>query len=199
MRHDRVAGYVNDLARALRVRGAYTRDLVDEVRDHLVDSVEAGERRGLSSDAAEDEALTKIGTPEAVAQHAAADDPRFRRGVLLTLCLCTTCSVAYLSLSLLILRPPRASHAWPAEAVFVLVVTALTFAWVKAGGLSSWIRPVLMFGTLALSALGGVSVYAAVTGDFEGYSVVLGTLLTIQALLTLLHLKPRARSFFGRS
>ncbi|MGH7616332.1 MAG: permease prefix domain 1-containing protein [Gemmatimonadaceae bacterium] len=199
MRPDRVAGYMDDLARALRARGAYTRDLVDEVRDHLIDSVEAGKRRGLSSDAAEDEALTIIGTPEAVAQHAAVNVPRFRRSVLLILCLCTMCSVAYLSLSLLILRPPRASRAWPAEAVFVLLVTALTFAWAKSGGLSPWIRPVLVFGTLTLGALGGVSIYAAVTGNFEGYSVVLGTLFTIQALLTLLYLNPRARGFLRRS
>jgi hypothetical protein len=190
---------LDDLARELRARGAYTRDLVDEVRDHLFDSVEAGKGRGLSSDAAEDEALTNIGTPEAVAQHAAANVPRFRRGMLLSLCLCTMCSVAYLSTSLLILRPPRASHAWSAEAIFVLVITALTFAWVKAGGLSPWIRWLLMFGTLALGALGGVSIYATVTGDFEGYRVVLGTLLAIQALLTLLHLKRRTRGFLRRS
>jgi hypothetical protein len=169
------------------------------VRDHLSDSVEAAKRRGLSSDAAEDEALIKIGTPEAVAQHAAANVPRVRRGMLLTLCLCTMCSVAYLSLSLLILRPPRASHAWPAEAVFVLVVTGLAFAWAKAGGLSPWIRPVLVFGTLTLGALGGVSIYAGVIGDFEGYGVALGMLFTIQALLTLVHLKPRTRDFLGRT
>ena len=202
MRQDRVAGYINDLGRALRARGAYTRDLVDEVRDHLLDSIEAGKRRGLSSEAAEDDALAKIGTPDAVAQHAAANVPRFRRGVLMTICVGTTCAVAYLSLSLLMLRPPRASRAWPAEAVFVLVVTALTFAWTKAGGLSSWIRPVLLLGTLTLGALGGASIYAAVTyaamtGDFEGYGVVLGALFTIQAVLTLLQLKPRARGLDG--
>jgi len=199
MRHDRLAGYLNELARALRARGAYTRDLVDEVRDHLLDSVEAGKRRGLSSEAAEDEALTKIGAPDAVARHAAANVSRFRRIVLLTLCVCTMGSVGYLSLSLLILRPPRASRAWPLEAIFVLVVTALTFAWAKAGGLSPWVRPLLLFGTLTLGALGGVSIYAAATGDFEGYSAVLGTLFTIQALLTLLYLKPRTRGFSRHS
>jgi len=199
MSPDRIARYLGDLTRALRARGAYAGDLVDEVRDHLLDSVEAAKRRGLSSDAAEDDALARIGAPDAVAQHAAANGPRFRRAMLLTLCLCTLCSVAYLSLSLLILRPPRAGHAWPAEAVFVLAVTALTFAWARAGGLSPWMRPILLFGALALAALGGVSIFVAVTGDFEGYGVVLGTLLTAQALLALLHLKPRAGGFLGRS
>jgi hypothetical protein len=199
MRHDRVAGYLEDLGRALRARGAYTRDLVDEVRDHLLDSVEAGVRRGLSTDAAEDEALTRIGAAGAVAQHAAANVPRFRRGLLLTLCLCTMGSVGYLSLSLLILRPPRASRAWPVEAVFVLVVTALTFAWAKAGGLSRWVRPVLMIGARTLAALGGVSMYAAMSAEFEGYSAVLGTLFTVQALLTLAYLKPRPTGFLRGS
>jgi hypothetical protein len=199
MRSGRIARYTDQLARALRVRGAYSRDLVDEVRDHLVDSVEAGKRRGLSAEAAEDEALDTIGTPERVAQHAAANVPRFRRGMLLILCVCTMFSIGYLSLSLLILRPPRASHAWPIEAVFVLVTTALTFAWAKAGGLSPWIRPVLAVAALALAALGGVSIYAAVTGDFEGYSVLLGTQFIMQAVLTLLYLAPRARGFLGRS
>lgn len=199
MTHDRVARYMDDLTRALRARGAYTRDLVDEVRDHLLDGVEAATRRGLSSEAAENEALANIGSAEALARHAAANVPRVRRGALLTVCVCTMFSVGYLSLSLLIFRPPRASRAWPAEAAFVLLLTALTFAWAKAGGLSPWIRPVLVLGSLALGALGGLSVYVTVTGDFEGYNLVLGTLFTIQALLTLVQLKPRTFGFLRRS
>jgi hypothetical protein len=58
MSHERLSGFMDDPARALRARGACTRDLVDEVRDHLTDRVEAGTRRGPSAVAAEDEALT---------------------------------------------------------------------------------------------------------------------------------------------
>jgi hypothetical protein len=198
MKRDRVAAYTDDLARELRARGAYTRNFLDEVRDHLVDSVEAGKRRGLSSDAAEDEALTNIGAPGIVAQYAAANVPRFRRALLLTLCLCTIAAVGYLSLSLMVLRPPRASQAWPAEAVFVLVVSVLTFAWTKSGGLHPWIRPLLVAGALALGAFGGLSIHAAVAGDFEGYSVVLGTLFITQALLTLAQLQSHSRGFLRR-
>jgi hypothetical protein len=198
MTPDRIAAYLDDLARALRARGAYTRDFVDEVRDHLLDSVEAAQRRGLSSDAAEDEAVANMGTTELVARHAAANVPRVRRGMLLIVCICTMCSVAYLSLSLLILRPPHASYrTWSAEAAFVLVLTALTFVSAKTGGLSTWTRSLLFVGSLGLAVVGGMTCYAAVTRDFEGYAVVLGTLFSLQAVLTLIHLQRRTRRLSG--
>ncbi len=194
MTHDRITAYLDDLARALRARGAYSRDLVDEVRDHLLDSVEAAQRRGLSSHAAEDEAVANVGSAEFVARHAAANVPRLSRGMLLSACICTMCSVAYLSLSLLILRPPRASYsAWSIEAAFVLVLTTVTFVWARTGGLMPWTRPVLAVGSLGLAVLGGMTCYGAVTRDFEGYGVVLGTLFSLQAVLTLIHVQRRTR------
>jgi hypothetical protein len=196
MMPDRVAAYLEDLARALRARGAYSQDLVDEVRDHLLDSVDAARRRGLSPNAADDEAVVNIGTTELVARHAAANVPRGRRGVLLFVCASTMCSVAYLSLSLLILRPPRASvSAWSAEAVLVIMLTALTFVSAKTGGLSAWTRALLLVGSLGLAVVGGMTCYAAVSRDFEGYAVVLGTLFSLQAVLTLIHLHWRTRRF----
>jgi hypothetical protein len=192
MTTNRIARYLDELTRALRARGAYSRHLVQEVHDHLVDSVEAGQRRGLSADAAQDQAIANTGTPEFVARHAAADVPRLRRGTLLGVCAGTMGSIAYLSLSLLVLRPPRANYrAWSAEAGFVLVLTAVTFAWAKAGDLSSpWTRPLLLLGSLALATIGARTFYANVTGHFEGYGVVLGALFTVQALVTLVHLRP---------
>ncbi len=198
MTPDRIAAYLVDLARALRARGAYSRDFVDEVRDHLHDSLEAARRRGLSSEAAEDEAIANVGTPELVARHAAVDVPRFRRGMLLSVCICTTCSVAYLSLSLVFLRPPRASYrAWSAEAAFVLILTMLTFVSAKTGGLSAWTRPLLFIGSLGLAVVGGMTCYSAMTRDFEGYAIVLGTLFGLQAVLTLIYLQRRTCRLSG--
>jgi hypothetical protein len=194
----RIAGYLEELTRALRARGAYSRRLVQEVHDHLVDGVEAGQRRGLTADAAHDEAMAHTGTPEFVARHAAADVSRLRRGMLLSVCTGTMGSIAYLSLSLLLLRPPRANYrAWSAEAGVVFVLTAVTFAWAKAGDLSSpWTRPLLLLFTLALVTIGARTVYANATGHVEGYGVVLGTLFTLQALLTFVHLGPGRRAFW---
>jgi hypothetical protein len=198
MTSDRIATYLEDLARALRARGASSRDLVDEVRDHLLDSVEAARRRGLSSDAAENEAVANMGTTQLVARHAAANVSRLGRGALLVVCVGTMCSVAYLSLSLQVLRPPRASlGAWSAEAVPVIMLTALTFVSAKTGGVSAWTRALLLVGSVGLAIVGGMTCYAAVRRDFEGYAVVLGTLFSLQAVLTFVHLHKRTRGFAG--
>lgn len=198
MSTDPIARYLDDLRRALRARGAYSRDLVDEVRDHLLDGVEAAQRRGAAAAAARDEAIRSVGAPELVARHAAADVPRLRRQVLLSVCAATMGAVAFLSFSLLLLRPPRASYrVWSAEASLVLVLTVVTFEWAKAGELSSrWTRPLLLLGSLLLAVVGGRTLQATLTDHFEGYAAVLGMLFTLQAVLTLVHLRPR-RSFFS--
>lgn len=192
MTTDPITRYLEELTRALRVRGAYSRRLVQEVHDHLADSVEAGQRRGLTADAAREEAIANTGTPEFVARHAAACVPRRRRAMLLSVCAGTMGSIAYLSLSLLLLHPPRASYrAWFGEACFVFVLTAVTFAWAKAGDLSSpRTHSLVLLGSLALASIGARTVYANVTGDFEGAGVVLGTLFMLQGFLTLVCLRP---------
>jgi hypothetical protein len=198
MTTDRIASYLDELTRALRARGAYSRQLLREVHDHVVDGMEAGQRRGLTADAAQDEAIANMGPPELVARHAAADVPRLRRGMLLSVCVGTMGSIAYLSLSLLLLRPPRANYrAWSAEAGVVFMLTAVTFAWAKAGDLSSpWTRPLLLLFSLALLTIGARTVYASAAGHVEGYGVILGTLFTLQALLTFVHLRPGRRAFW---
>ena len=201
MTADSIARYLAELTRALRARGAYSRRLVQEVHDHLLDSVEAGRRRGLTAHAALDEAIAHTGLPESVAREAAAGVPRLRRAMLLSVCAGTVCSIAYLSVSLLLLRPPRANYrAWFAEACFVLALTAVTFAWAKAGDLSSrWTYPLLVLGSLALAAIGARTFYANLTRDFEGYGVLLGTLFTLQGILTLLYMRPGLRARLTRA
>jgi hypothetical protein len=196
MRHERIAGYLDDLARALRARGAYNTRLVAEVRDHLLDALDAAQRRGLTDDAAEGEALAMVGAADLVAQHAAAEVPRFRRAVLMTVCVCTIASIAYLTLSLLILRPPRANYwAWSMEAPLVLSVTAMTYIWVKAGDLVwRWTRPILAFASVALGTIGASAFHVERPSDFDGYGEVLGTLLLLQAVLTISYGQRRNRT-----
>jgi hypothetical protein len=198
MNTDRLARYLEELTRALRAHGVYSRRLVDELRDHLVDSVETGQHWGLTADAAQDEAIANVGTPDLVARNAAAGAPRLCRGMLLSVCAGTILSIAYLSLSLLLLRPPRANYrGWSAEAAFVFLLTAVTFAWAKAGDLRSpWTRPLLVFGSFALTTIGATTLYASLTRHFEGYGAVLGVLFTLQALLTLMQLRVGPRPFF---
>jgi len=63
----RVGAYLSRLEYELRRRGLVSTRIIDEVREHLLDAVEAGIRRGLSVDAAEHEALIRFGPVEIVA------------------------------------------------------------------------------------------------------------------------------------
>jgi hypothetical protein len=68
--------YLEVLSRELTKRGLRQRRIVEEVREHLVDSIEAGCRRGLPRDAAIREALDRFGPPETVAARFAAERSR---------------------------------------------------------------------------------------------------------------------------
>jgi hypothetical protein len=52
-----------------------------------------------------------------------------------------------------------------------------------------------LLGSLTLATIGARAFYANVTGHFEGYGVVLGTLFTLQALLTLVQLRSGLPAF----
>ena len=67
MRSAQLETYVSRLARELKTRGLEDPRIVEEAREHLVDAVEDGRRRGLSLDAAEHEAFERFGAPEAIA------------------------------------------------------------------------------------------------------------------------------------
>ena len=79
-------------------------------------------------------------------------------------------------------------------------MTVVTFAWAKAGDLSSpWTRPLLLLGNFALTTLGVSRLYASVTGEFEGYGVVLGVLFMLQAFLTFIQLRVEPRDFLAHA
>ena len=61
--------YLSRFERALRQRGVDDARMLDEVREHLLDAVEDGRRRGLSDDDAAREAFERVGAPEILAAH----------------------------------------------------------------------------------------------------------------------------------
>ena len=63
----RVEAYLSRLEYEFRRRGLVSTRIIVELREHLLDAVEAGIRRGLSVDAAEHEALIRFGPVEIVA------------------------------------------------------------------------------------------------------------------------------------
>jgi hypothetical protein len=62
-----VEAYLAQLAREIRKRGLLDSRILEEAREHLVDAIEEGLRRGLSVEAAERQAFARFGPPEIVA------------------------------------------------------------------------------------------------------------------------------------
>jgi len=71
--------YVSRLASELRKQGLADARIVAEVRDHLRDAVTAGLQRGLSPEAAEQEAFLRFGPPELVAASFARERSQMSR------------------------------------------------------------------------------------------------------------------------
>lgn len=105
---------------------------------------------------------------------------------LAAICVLTLSATVYLSASLLILRPPRANYQqWALIASVIVVQGALTLVAIRAGS-SKALRYAVAAGGAAIAALGASSVYSTVSGPhFEGYALVLGSMLVVQGLLTI--------------
>ena len=106
---------------------------------------------------------------------------------LAAICIFTLLATAYLTASLLILRPPRANYQqWAVIASAIIVQCALTLVAMRAGS-PKGLRYAAAAGGAAIAAIGASSIYSTVTGPhFEGYALVLGSMLVIQGLLTLI-------------
>src|SRR5437868_4059394 len=81
-----IEAYLSRLECELRERGVADPRIIDEVREHLVDAVEASLRRGLSTEAAEREALVRFGPPETIAAafFSTSDSMPNRPGIVLS-------------------------------------------------------------------------------------------------------------------
>ena len=106
---------------------------------------------------------------------------------LAAICLLTLSATVYLSASLLILQPPRANDPqWALVASAIIAQGALTLGALRPGS-PRGLRYAAAAGGAAIAALGASSVYSTVSGPhFEGYALVLGSMLIIQGLLTLI-------------
>ena len=122
---------------------------------------------------------------------------------MLKTCLAATCAftllaTGYLSLSLIVLHPPRANYRnWSAmaallvaQSMFTLVALAADSAALRVfgpGGIRSrGLHYALLAGGVAIVWLGASWVRSTVSSPhFEGYALVLGSALVLQGLLTL--------------
>ena len=98
----------------------------------------------------------------------------------------TLLATAYLTASLLVLRPPRANYQQGALIATVIVgQDVLTLIALGTAG-PEGLRCAPAAGGALVAALGARSVYATMSGPhFEGYALVLGSAMVLQGLLTL--------------
>lgn len=83
MSGESIQQYLLQLAVELRKRGVFAARFMEETRGHLADAVEGGQRRGLSQEDAQREALERFGDPATVAAKFAAEKYRKLHWVLL--------------------------------------------------------------------------------------------------------------------
>ena len=105
---------------------------------------------------------------------------------LAAICSLTLLATGYLSLSLLVLRPPRANYPeWFMMAALFVTQSAFTLLAVAGMVSGGWVRGLLLTGSLAIVWVGASWARATLTSDhFEGYALVLGLALVIQGALT---------------
>lgn len=109
------------------------------------------------------------------------------RTALAASCLLTLLAVAYLSASLLILHPPRANVAvWFALAGVLAAQSVLTLTALSLADETGWLRSVILGGAAVLVVVAAWRVRDTLTSShFEGYDLLLGVMLAVQAALTL--------------
>ena len=108
------------------------------------------------------------------------------RATLAAICAFTLLATAYLTASLLIVRPPRANvQQWALIASVIVGQGALTLMTLRTGS-PKGPRYMTLAGGVVLAALGARCVDGTVAGPhFEGYALVLGCASCVQGLLTL--------------
>jgi len=109
------------------------------------------------------------------------------RTALAAICILTLLAVASLSASVLILRPPRANVGlWFTLASVFAIVGGLTLTALSADSLPARLRYTVLVGGAVLTAMGVWMVRDTLTSPhFEGYALVLGSMLVVQGALTL--------------
>jgi len=102
----------------------------------------------------------------------------------------TLLATGYLSLSLIILNPPRANFpVWFTLAAIVIVQSVLTLAAIRMERPPAGLRLVLAAGACVLVGIAIWRVRATLNSShFEGYNLLLGAMLVVQGALTLVGL-----------
>ena len=109
------------------------------------------------------------------------------KAALTAMCVLLLLATGYLSLSLIILNPPRANFPlWFTLATIFIVQSVLTLIAMRIPHPPSWLRILVAAGGCVLVAIAVWRVRATLNSShFEGYNLLLGAMLVVQGVLTL--------------
>jgi len=104
---------------------------------------------------------------------------------LAAICVLVLLAVGYLTVSVIVLRPPRVNYpAWYATATVVVALSAVTLA--ALSGVTR-LAAAAIAGGATLALLGGWMIQQTLASPhFEGYALVLGVMLVLQGAFTVL-------------
>ena len=102
-------------------------------------------------------------------------------------CTATVVATGYLSLSLLVLKPPGADvTVWFALAVMLVAQSAMTLAAITLPRPPVALRTLVLAGAVGLFAIAIWRIRGTLaSAHFEGYNLLLGVMLVVQAGLTI--------------
>jgi hypothetical protein len=123
------------------------------------------------------------------------------KSALAAMCVIVLMAATYLSLSLAALNPPRAVFAaWFSLAAVITAQAVLTLIVVSMQSPAAPLRVAIIAGALMLCGIAAWRVSATLSSShFEGYNLLLATMLVIQAVLTLIVEGRAAVSHFLRT
>lgn len=108
----------------------------------------------------------------------------------------TILAVCYLSLSVLILQPPKVDYASASIAAALFVgLSALTLVAASLPDAPAWLRLLAAAAGVLLVVLGAWTIQHTLASDhFEGYALLLGGMLAVQGVLTAAYFMMTTRS-----
>jgi hypothetical protein len=109
------------------------------------------------------------------------------RTILAVICSFTVLATGFLSLSLVLLRPPRANYQeWFLMAALFIAQSLFTLVAITGALSGRWTRWLLLIGGVAIIWVGTSWARGTMSGrHFEGSALVLGSVLVVQGVLTL--------------
>jgi len=174
-----VESYLRALKRQLWLRGLLDPDLLDEAEGHLLESVEAGIRRGLSVDESERQALERFGPVKVVALAFEKERNNLMQNLLLGIAVMAGLFSAYVD------SRPNWDDTGILVAGLLLVSGLLTLLghrrpWLIALAIGIWIPAYEIFTTHDLTLL--VILLIPLLGAYGGWLVRLGIWKTLHPI-----------------